>query len=79
VMLGMLKIHRSEKLRELGYKLLLQVHDEVILEGPRAHRAAALAEVKACMEAPYDDFGLAPLRVKLTVDGKYANTWYEAK
>ncbi|CAM9536221.1 unnamed protein product [Heterosigma akashiwo] len=27
VMLGMLKIHRSEKLRELGYKLLLQVKE----------------------------------------------------
>lgn len=34
VMMAMLKLWKSEKLKELGWKLLLQIHDEVILEGP---------------------------------------------
>ena len=33
----MIKLRHDEKLKELGYKLLLQVHDEVILEGPEEH------------------------------------------
>ena len=34
VIAAMVKLHRDDQLRDLGYKLLLQVHDEVILEGP---------------------------------------------
>ena len=37
VIAAMVKLHRDEQLRDLGYKLLLQVHDEVILEGPEQH------------------------------------------
>jgi DNA polymerase-1 len=35
VMMAMIKLWRSERLKELGWKLLLQIHDEVILEGPK--------------------------------------------
>ena len=31
---AMVKLYRDEVLRDLGYRLLLSVHDEVILEGP---------------------------------------------
>jgi DNA polymerase-1 len=34
VMMAMIKIQRSQKLKDLNWKLLLQIHDEVILEGP---------------------------------------------
>ena len=34
VMMAMIKLYRSEVLAKLGWKLLLQIHDEVILEGP---------------------------------------------
>ena len=37
-MLGMLRLWRSETLKRLGWKLLLQIHDEVILEGPKESR-----------------------------------------
>lgn len=37
-MMAMLKLWRSERLKELGWKLLLQIHDEVILEGPKETR-----------------------------------------
>ena len=53
--LAMLKIERSERLHELGYRLLLQIHDEVILEGPEEHAAAAKEEVMRCMQDPFDD------------------------
>ena len=76
--LAMLKLQRSERLKELGYKLLLQIHDEVILEGPEEHALAAKDEVVACMEQPFDD-ALPSLRVALSVDAKTASNWFEAK
>ena len=79
VMMAMLKIAESKTLKDLGYTLLLQIHDEVILEGPEQHKEAALAEVTKLMEAPFDGIGLDPLHVDLTVDAKTAATWYEAK
>ncbi|KNC55035.1 DNA polymerase A [Thecamonas trahens ATCC 50062] len=72
---AMLRIEASPKLTHLGYELLLQVHDEVILEGPAEAADEALAEVVALMEDP---FGV-PLKVRLEVDAKHAQTWYEAK
>jgi len=79
VVLAMLRLRQSELLRKLGYRLLLQVHDEVILEGPEDHVDEALEEVRRCMEAPWDGYGLTPLAVDLVVDAKHAKTWYEAK
>lgn len=79
VMMAMIKLWRSPVLKELGYKLLLQIHDEVILEGPEEHVEAALAEVIACMERPFDNYGLCELEVNLDVDAKYAKSWYLAK
>jgi DNA polymerase I len=55
------------------------VHDEVIFEGPEETVAEAQAEVVHCMENPWDDLGLQPLRVHLAVDADNAKTWYEAK
>ena len=56
---------------------LLQVHDEVILEGPKESALEAQRLVLACMERPFD--GKNPLLVGLVVDSKIADTWYEAK
>ncbi len=55
----------------------LQVHDEVILEGPKESAEEAQKLVLACMEKPFD--GQNPLLVQLVVDSKIADTWYEAK
>ena len=78
VMMAMIKLWRSEKLKALGWKLLLQIHDEVILEGPRGSKDEALAEVRAVMENPFDQ-RLTGLFVHLDVDAKSADTWYKAK
>ena len=76
---AMLRINSDERLRNMGWKLLLQVHDEVILEGPKESAEAAQAVVVECMRSPFGDAGGDPLRVELVVDSKYADTWYEAK
>jgi DNA polymerase-1 len=35
VIMAMIKLSKNEELKSLGWKLILQIHDEVILEGPK--------------------------------------------
>jgi len=78
-MMAMNKINDSPKLKQLGWVMLLQVHDEVILEGPEETAEEAFKEVIRCMEEPWV-FGLDPTAVPLIVDGSYTHTtWYDAK
>jgi DNA polymerase I-like protein with 3'-5' exonuclease and polymerase domains len=78
-MMAMIKINDSEKLKRLGWILLLQIHDEVILEGPEETAEEAFEEVIQCMQHPWV-FGLSETAVPLLVDGSYIHTnWYEAK
>jgi DNA polymerase-1 len=78
-MMAMNKINDSEKLKMLGWILLLQIHDEVILEGPEETAEEAFGEVVGCMEKPWV-FGLRETAVPLVVDGSFTHkTWYDAK
>jgi DNA polymerase-1 len=80
VMMAMLKIHSDKRLRELNWRMVLQIHDEVILEGPKETVEEALDIVKRCMREPYDEEGGLPrLSVELDVDAKHADSWYKAK
>jgi len=79
VMLAMLRLWRSEKLKSLGWKLLLQIHDEVIVEGPKESRDEAMKEVRDCMENPFVGTCIDHLSVHLDVDAKSADSWYKAK
>jgi DNA polymerase-1 len=54
-------------------RLVLQVHDEVILEVPPAEEGAASAETLAAMQ------GAADLRVPLEVNVTWGATWADAK
>ena len=56
-MSAMIKINNSPVLKKLGWILLMQIHDEVILEGPEETAEEAFAEVVKCMEEPWF-FGL---------------------
>ncbi|MFS7987812.1 putative DNA-directed DNA polymerase [Helianthus anomalus] len=76
-MCAMLEISKNARLRELGWKLLLQVHDEVILEGPTESAEVAKAIVVDCMSKPFD--GKNILKVGLLVDAKFAQNWYSAR
>ena len=62
-------------LREHGMrsKLILQVHDELILECPPEEAEAAAALLKTCME------GVITLRVPLEAEVHTGRTWAEAK
>ncbi|BDA48148.1 probable DNA polymerase I at C-terminar half [Coccomyxa sp. Obi] len=74
---AMLSIARCPELKEMGWTMLLQVHDEVILEGPKETAERAQQLVVQHMEKPFE--GSNPLRVDLVVDSNIADTWYEAK
>ncbi|KAG8639707.1 DNA polymerase I A, chloroplastic/mitochondrial [Manihot esculenta] len=76
-MCAMLQISKNDRLKELGWKLLLQIHDEVILEGPTESAEIAKDIVVECMSKPFD--GKNILKVDLSVDAKRAQNWYSAK
>ncbi|CAL5025194.1 unnamed protein product [Urochloa decumbens] len=76
-MCAMLEIDRNTRLKELGWTLLLQVHDEVILEGPAESAELAKSIVVECMSKPF--YGTNILNVDLAVDAKCAQNWYAAK
>uniref|UniRef100_A0A0A9YWL5 DNA polymerase I n=1 Tax=Lygus hesperus TaxID=30085 RepID=A0A0A9YWL5_LYGHE len=75
VMAGMIKIHTNSLLRQLGWRILLQIHDEIILEGPAVSADTVFPIVMHCMEHPFK----RDLLVDLVVNGKVADTWYDAK
>jgi len=78
-MMAMLKINNSPLLKRLGWILLMQVHDEVMLEGPEETAEEAFVEVLRCMQEPWV-LGLQKTRVPLLVDGSCKhNNWYDAK
>jgi DNA polymerase-1 len=69
--LAMIRVHRRLPALEPAARMLLQVHDELLLESPDSReRVAAVADaVRAEMEAAY------PLRVPLTVEAKVGANW----
>ncbi len=68
-------INVSKRLREenLKSKLILQIHDELIVEAPQSEANIALRILKIEME------NAAKLKVPLVVDANIGKTWYEAK
>ncbi|CAL4893473.1 unnamed protein product [Urochloa decumbens] len=77
VMCAMLEIERNARLKDLGWRLLLQVHDELILEGPSESAEVAKAIVVECMSKPF--YGTNILKVDLAVDAKCSKNWYAGK
>ncbi|RZR74564.1 hypothetical protein BHM03_00038626 [Ensete ventricosum] len=55
----------------------IQVHDEVILEGPTESAELAKAIIVECMSKPF--YGTNFVKVDLVVDAKFAQNWYAAK
>ena len=59
--------------------MLLKVHDEIILEGPKETAEEAFHEVIKYMGYPWT-FRLKETAVPLLVDGSYKmDDWYDAK
>lgn len=71
VTMAMLKVDESKTLKKMGFRQVLQVHDEIILEGPSEVAEEALTEVLRIMEDPLP----FPFKVPLRVDARIADTW----
>jgi DNA polymerase-1 len=71
IKLAMLRIYDMLRDGDLASKLILQVHDELLLEVPRRELEAVAALVTECMSQAYE------LRVPLTVDVKTGANWLE--
>ena len=78
-MMAMISINDNKLLKRLGWILLLQVHDEVILEGLEETAEETFHEVIKFIERPWT-FGLKETAVPLLVDRSYKmDNWYDAK
>ena len=71
--LAMIRVDAALREQFPQAKLVLQVHDEVIVECPDELAAEVAALVSREMEA------VAELRVPLTAEAKFGKSWYEAK
>ena len=72
IKLAMLEVHRRLAAAGSGARLLLQVHDELVLEVPTPQVEAVTALVREAMEQVW------PLRVPLQVDVRDGASWAEA-
>ena len=75
VIAAMVKLSRNKVLAQNGWRMIHQVHDEIIFEGPEQSAQEALQLVKTDMENPFD----SPLKLKMEVDAKICDNWYEGK
>jgi DNA polymerase-1 len=73
---AMVRLHRALKAEGLRAKLLLQVHDELLVEAPPEEVERASALLKDAMEGA-DDLG--PLGVKLAAEVRSGSSWLESK
>ena len=73
IKLAMVKVYESIKKQCLKARLILQVHDELILDIPRTELDAVEQILKECME------NVVNLAVKLEINTSSGANWYEAK
>ncbi|MBE7053295.1 MAG: DNA polymerase I [Ruminococcaceae bacterium] len=72
IKIAMVKVYRALKENNLKSKLILQVHDELIIEAKKDEVEKVKELLVKCMESAAD------LSVPLTVDANVGSTWYEA-
>ena len=72
IKLAMLEVHRRLRRMGSGARLLLQVHDELVLEVPAGEVPAVTAAVRDAMEHVWT------LGVPLCVDVRDGGSWAEA-
>ena len=73
IKIAMLNVYNSLKKNGLKTKLILQVHDELVLDVPEEEVEQASKILKTEME------NAVQLKVPLTVDVHTGKNWYEAK
>ena len=73
IKIAMIKVYERMEKEGLQAKLIMQVHDELIVEAPEQEAQTVCRIVKEEME------NACPMNVKLTADVHYGKSWYEAK
>lgn len=73
IKLAMVRVHEALKTGDFKAKLILQVHDELIIEAPEEEKERVADLLRDCMEHVID------LNVPLTVEVKTGKSWYETK
>ena len=73
IKIAMIKVYRRLKAENIDARLILQIHDELILEAKDEVQARASQILKEEMESA------AALSVPLTVDVNIGKSWYDAK
>ena len=71
--IAMIKTYKELKKQKLEAKLIMQVHDELIIECPQDEQEKVKEILKQCMENAYT------LNVPLKVDVNCGKNWLEAK
>ena len=72
-----IRIGQDKRLKELGCKMLLQVHDELVFECPEENIEEALKIIKKYMTNPFGDN--VKLNVPLEVEAGIGDNYQEAK
>lgn len=70
---GMINCFYDDRLNEMGVKLLLQIHDELVFECPTEYVDEAMECILNCMEDPYE----LDVPLKCSIDA--AKSWGDAK
>ncbi len=73
IKVAMVRVHEALKREGLKAQLILQVHDELLIEAPLDEREQVKALLCDCMEQ------VLPLSVPLTADIQAGESWYETK
>ena len=73
IKIAMNSVSRELDNRDLKSRLILQIHDELIIEGPDSEKEEVSRLLEECMK------GAADLAVELTVDIHSGKTWYDLK
>jgi DNA polymerase I-like protein with 3'-5' exonuclease and polymerase domains len=74
----MLNIEGDEELKQLGAELILQIHDELLLECPEETKDMVRVRVKYLMEKSWELL-VGPLNAPLTVEAAAGYSWHDAK
>lgn len=73
IKIAMVKVYYRLRKENMKSKLIMQVHDELILESPENEREKATAILKEEME------NAVSMKVRMSVDANSGKTWYDAK
>jgi DNA polymerase I len=77
--MSMILIDRDERLKEMGVRMILQIHDELLFEVKEGDEAEAKEIIEAYVSRPYEFFGFKKLVVDTPAEMGFGSNWMEAK